>query len=164
MSKKKSQSTAVSNTEQESAASCAQKHFRIGWWALLLFLTLGIVLESLHGFKVGWFLDVGTEMRRLMWRLAHAHGALLGLVHIAFGSTVLWADAWSSGRRAAASYCLIAGSILLPAGFFLGGLFIYDGDPGLGALLIPPGALALLISVSLTALGAKTRPPKNSSS
>ena len=27
-------------------------------------------------------------MRRLMWTLAHAHGTLLGLVHIAFAVTV----------------------------------------------------------------------------
>ena len=61
---------------------------RFGWWSLLLFLTLGIVLEAMHGFKVGWHLDVGNEARRLLWTLAHAHGTLLALIHIGFALTV----------------------------------------------------------------------------
>ena len=28
-----------------------------------------------------------TEARRLMWTLAHTHGTLLGLVHLAFSAT-----------------------------------------------------------------------------
>ena len=27
-----------------------KRHLRFGWWALLLFLTLGLGLEALHGF------------------------------------------------------------------------------------------------------------------
>ena len=41
----------------------------------------------------------------------------------------------------------MAASFLLPGGFFLGGTFIYGGDPGLGILLTPLGALALLVAV-----------------
>ena len=61
-----------------------RRHLRFGWWSLLGFLILGLALELLRGFKVGLYLDVPNETRRLMWTLAHAHGALLGLVHIAF--------------------------------------------------------------------------------
>jgi len=43
---------------------------------------------------------------------------------------------------------------LMPAGFFLGGLFIYSGDPGLGILLVPAGGLLLVVAVFLTACGA----------
>ena len=86
--------------DEDLGTSCANRHFRIGWWSLLLFLSLGIVMEALHGFKVGWFLDVGMETRRLMWRLAHAHGTLLSLLHIAFGGMVLWVDEWPVARRA----------------------------------------------------------------
>ena len=42
-------------------------HLRVGWWSLLVFLTVGIVLETLHGFKVGFYLDVGNDTRRMMW-------------------------------------------------------------------------------------------------
>jgi len=58
---------------------------RFGWWSLLLFTALGLGLESLHGFKVRAYLDVSNETRRLMWTLAHAHGALLSVLHVVFG-------------------------------------------------------------------------------
>ena len=49
------------------------------------------------------------------------------------------------------------GSILLPGGFFISGLYIYDGDPGLGIILVPFGAIAMLIAFVLTAQGARTK-------
>src|SRR5262245_50656003 len=64
------------------------RHRRFGWYALLIFSCLGVALETLHGLKVGWYLDTTNETRRLMWTLAHAHGTLLGLVHIALASSV----------------------------------------------------------------------------
>ena len=45
---------------------------------------------------------------------------------------------------------LRVGAILLPGGFLLGGLHIYDGDPGLGIVLAPIGALAFVASMALT--------------
>src|SRR4051794_6786004 len=68
----------------EDRHNYVRSHLRFGWWSLLLFLTLGMVLEGLHGFKVAWYLNVSTQTRRLLWTLAHAHGTALGLVHIAF--------------------------------------------------------------------------------
>ena len=65
-----------------------RKHLRVGWLALLVFLSLGIILESLHGFKVGLYLDVSNQTRRFMWTLAHAHGTLLALVNLAFALTL----------------------------------------------------------------------------
>lgn len=124
-----------------------QRHFRFGWWSLLLFLTLGLVLESLHGFKVQGFLAEQYEARRLVWRLAHAHGALLGLVHIAFAYTLTVTGISSFKRARLASTCLNAASVLLPGGFFAGGIYIYDGDPGLGVFLAPIGGLALMVAV-----------------
>lgn len=131
--------------------SFCRVHLRFGWWSLLAFLTLGIVLESMHGFKVGWYLDVSNETRRLMWTLAHAHGVLLSLVHIAFGLTTHVLPTAVGSRRRVASSCLVAASILLPGGFFLGGFFIYDGDPGLGIYLVPVGALLLFTAVFMIA-------------
>ena len=48
------------------------RNLRFGWWSLLVFLSLGGVLEILHGFKIGWYVDVGSDMRQLMFTLAHA--------------------------------------------------------------------------------------------
>jgi hypothetical protein len=47
--------------------------------------------------------------------------------------------------------------VLLPLGFVVGGIWFYGGDPGLGVFLVPVGALALLASVTLTALGLHRR-------
>jgi hypothetical protein len=121
----------------ETDPATFQRHMKLGWWSLLVFLSLGIVLESLHGFKVAWYLDVGNEVRRLMWRLAHAHGALLGLVHIAFAVTALTVPVRRPEWRRRASLCLVAAGVLLPAGFLLGGITTYPGDPGPGILLAP---------------------------
>jgi hypothetical protein len=132
-----------------------RRHLRFGWWSLLVFLTLGIVLEGLHAFKVGAYLNVSNSTRRLLWTLAHAHGTALGVVHVAFAFTANYLTNWSTRARAFASGSLMASSILLPGGFFLGGLVIYSGDPGLGILLVPLGAVFLLIAVLLCARAAQ---------
>lgn len=135
------------------------RHLRFGWGSLLVFLTLGIVLEAMHGFKVGWYLNPSNETRRLLWTLAHAHGTLLGLIHIALAAT-LPMIAGVERISAIASPCLMASSVLLPGGFLLGGWFIFESDPGLGILLTPAGAALLMISVfvvfrSISAAGSK---------
>lgn len=122
----------------------SDKHLRFGWWSLFFWLCLGLVLETLHGFKVGWYLDVGAEMRRLMFTLAHAHGTLLALVNLAAGLT---ARAKNTDLPRGASGALVWGAVLLPAGFMLGGLWIHDGDPGVGVALAPVGGFLLLYGV-----------------
>lgn len=124
------------------APSYADRHLRYGWWSVFTFLTLGVVLETLHGFKIGWYLNVDQEMRRLMFTLAHAHGTLLGLVNIAAGLTLRNVNGFVLARSA--SLALLWGALLLPVGFLLGGIVLHDGDPGLGVILVPIGALFLL--------------------
>lgn len=113
------------------------------------------MLESLHGFKVEAYLKVSNETRRLMWTLAHAHGTLLGLVNLAFASTLRGVPSWFEGRRRFASSALLGATVLMPAGFFLGGVFIHAGDPGLGILLVPVGGILLFIAVFMTATELK---------
>ncbi|MEZ4289439.1 MAG: hypothetical protein R3E53_02455 [Myxococcota bacterium] len=48
-----------------------------------------------------------------------------------------------------------AGSLLLPGGFLLGGVVVYEGDPGLGVLLAPVGALLVLAGAFVVARGAR---------
>ena len=128
------------------------RHLQFGWWSLLVFLSLGIVLEVLHGFKIGFYLDVSNETRRLLWTLAHAHGALLGLVHLGLAFT---AQQRPGPWVAKASPLLMGASVLLPGGFFLGGFGIEGGDPGLEILLLPVEALLLLGAVVLVASGSR---------
>lgn len=127
---------------------------RFGWWGLAVFACLGLGLEALHGLKVGFFLDVGNETRRLMWTLAHAHGTLLSLLHIAWGATLFMLGPAPSPRprRQRATRLLRLSTVLMPGGFALGGAWIHGGDPGIAtALLVPPGAVALLIALGLAA-------------
>jgi hypothetical protein len=121
------------------------------------------VLETLHGFKVAWYVNTGeAETTRLMLRLAHAHGTFLALLHLAFAWTATQASSPASRSRSVASRSLQAAGILIPAGFFLAGLpgfvktgglrlGVLGGDPGLGIVLVPLGALLLLLAVFLTA-------------
>lgn len=154
--KKREPQSGAKGASSGSLNGLVRKHLRIGWSGLLLFLTLGIVLETLHGFKVGYFLDVSNQTRRFMWTLAHAHGTLLALVNLAFAMTVHLLPRWADKDKGLASTCLLGATILMPAGFFLGGVFIYGGDPGLGIFLLPVGAVMLLVAVFKTATGIKT--------
>lgn len=148
-----------------------RRHLRFGWWSLFVFATLGLVLESLHGFKVGAYLNVSNETRRLMWTLGHAHGSMLALVHVAWAVTLRALPEVDMPNAGLISHALRASSVLLPGGFFLGGVVFYSGDPGLGILLVPAGAVCLLYAVAATArvaAGARggrseesARPPRN---
>jgi hypothetical protein len=85
-----------------------------------------------------------------MWTLAHAHGTLLALVNLAFAATLPMLSL-SAKNRGLVSVLLSSATLLMPVGFFLGGLVIYSGDPGFGIVLVPIGALFLLIAVFLVA-------------
>ncbi len=143
----------MSSPEGEGARA-ARLHLRFGWWTLLGFLAFGAVLEAFHALKLPLYLDAENHSRRLMWTLAHAHGALLGLVHIALSSTLERVPAWPERARWLASRSLLSATVLIPGGFFLGGLDIHGGDPGLGVALLPPGAVLLFLSVFLVASAA----------
>ncbi len=133
----------------------SDRNLRFGWWSLLVFLMIGTGLETLHGFKIGWYVDVGNETRRLMFTLAHAHGTALALVNIAAGLTARNMQGFT--LRRSISLALIWAAILLPGGFLLGGIVTYDGDPGLGIWLVPIGALLLFYGIARFALDLSRR-------
>jgi hypothetical protein len=119
-------------------------NLRAGFWALLLFATLGLLLELFHGLKLGFYLDVTNETRRLLLRLAHAHGVLLGLLNVAYA---LAANAFPRLAERLAERALLAALLLMPAGFLLGGVFARDGDPGVSVALAAAGGVALLVGL-----------------
>jgi len=131
------------------------RHLRVGWALVLAFAGFGTALELLHAFKTGWYLSVATETRRLLWTLAHAHGVGLGLVNLALAAVC---PSLPRPLSPVASASLIAGTLLVPGGFLLGGLFVHAGDPGLGAILIPPGAALVLLSLVLIVRASFARP------
>ncbi|MBK8263334.1 MAG: hypothetical protein IPK80_18565 [Nannocystis sp.] len=133
----------------------ARWHLRLGLWSLALFVTMGVALEALHGLKWGSYVDVEASTRRHMWTLAHAHGSLLGLLHVALGLAIERRLLAAGRALTGASWLLLGASVALPAGFFLGGLWFHAGDPGLGILLVPPGGIALAAAMVLAALACE---------
>src|SRR5438067_1242235 len=144
----------MSDARADLRRRLGRRHYLLGWWGLLVFLSLGIGLETLHGFKVGFYLDPAHRLRRLLWTLAHAHGTLLGLVHVGFAAGLGQYGRWTERRLKLASFFLTDALLLLPAGFFLGGLGHSEVDPSPGVLLVPVGALLLLVAVGLIAWSA----------
>lgn len=118
---------------------------RFGWTSLLLWVLFGVALESAHAFKVSSYLD--DELTRLLLTLAHAHGVGLALVVIAFAATVPEPPSWV--RRS-----LRFSAIAMPLGFALGALAHPEGDPSVGIVLAPLGALALLAALTQTVFRA----------
>ena len=94
-----------------------------------------------------------------MWTLAHAHGALLGLIHVLYALCLRVVPGLAAGFQGPVSVSLIGASLLLPGGFFLGGVDFYGGDPGLGILAVPVGAALLVIAVFLVARASGSAGP-----
>lgn len=143
----------LSSPQLRAAAATVPRfraHLRFGWIGLLIFVVLGISLEALHAWKSPTYLGVGNETRRLMWTLAHAHGIGLSLVHLGFAATLAMCSSANAAKLELASRALSWASILIPLGFFLGGVVTYEADPGIGVLLVPVGALALVVALSRT--------------
>lgn len=129
-------------------------NLRLGWTLLLLFMAGGLLLEALHGIKLPLYLE--NHLRRELWTLAHAHGALLAILNLVYAGQAsrLLED---PVRRRRASLTLAAGAVLMPAGFFLGGIGNSESDPSLAILLTPLGALLLLHAAASCTLAAWRR-------
>lgn len=125
---------------------------RFGWWSLGAFTLLGLGLDACHALKVPFYLDAGHETTRLLLRLSHSHGTGLAVLNIAYALT---AKAYPSVAKPFASAALLAATILMPAGFFLGGLWARQ-DPGLGVILVPAGVVALLAAIVAIARAVKS--------
>jgi hypothetical protein len=78
-----------------------------------------------------------------MWTLAHAHGAMLGILLLVFAALAPSVIA-SARDRSRVAGLLGAGALLMPLGFLLGGILNSEGDPSLGILLVPAGGLILI--------------------
>jgi hypothetical protein len=130
-----------------------QKTVRMGWLLLAIALPFGVTLEALHGFKVQAYL--ASDMRREMWRLAHAHGTLLGMLCLV--SAALAEAHIPEAIRARVLAMIRWGAVMMPLGFFLGGVLNSEGDPSLGILLVPPGALLLIAALVRAALAPRAK-------
>jgi len=129
-------------------------HLRLGWLLLLVGVLAGVFVEGLLGFK--WAGLLSDPLRRELLRLAHFHAGLLGLVNLVYAGFADPSGVTEPVRRAA-SVALRWGTVCLPLGFLLGGLWHPEGDPGLGIVLVPLGAaaIALALAVQVRACGGR---------
>jgi hypothetical protein len=117
---------------------------------MALWIALGLVLEGLLGTKQ--FAYLGEPVRREMWRLAHAHGVLMAAVFI------LVSRLHGFGGRVAPERLMAAGAVLMPLGFFLGGLAPTETDPWVGVWLAPLGGFFYLLGLVITLQGRMDAP------
>ncbi len=122
-----------------------RRHLVEGWGTLTLFVLLGASLEVLLAFKIGFYTRADQTTFRLMWRLAHGHGTLMGLLHFAFAFTLNRLERDDFPQPAGLySGCLTGATLLIPGGFFLAAQGSAEGDPGVAIALVPVGAVLLL--------------------
>src|SRR5262245_29039527 len=128
------------------------------WAGIAFWMAIGLFLEGLLGYKApAYMLD---QQRRELFRLAHSHGVLLNFLLIA---AALCSAYISPPRIANLSFRI--GSVLIPAGFMLAGIWHPEGDPGLAIWMVPPGALLVIfgaVGTAITWLNKKSvAPPSN---
>lgn len=155
MSKKKkgTPSEAPPAAAESSPDAVSRSSLVLGWTMIGVFLALGLVLESFHLVKLPFYLDL--RLRRELWTLAHAHGTLLGAVNVLLGLSAARL-VHDPVRLRLAARLLGAGSLLVPSGFLLGGLWQAEGDPSLFIVLVPAGALLALLGVGLVIAGSRS--------
>lgn len=129
-----------------------RRHRRFGWTLLAVAAAFGSTLEALLAFKAVPYLE--DPLRRQFWSLAHFHAAFFSLANVAFAQQLARRAGGVAAPSPSTSWALLAGSTLMPLGFFLGGLVHPEGDPGLGIFLAPPGGLCLLYAFGALAFGA----------
>jgi hypothetical protein len=119
---------------------------------IAVWMTLGVLLEGLIGFKTPAYLQ--DSVRRELFRLAHAHGTLLSLLLLGIG---LLCDRFELELNPAILWALRLGVITLPLGFLLGGVWHFESDPGLGIWLVPVSAVVVVFAIVGVALEMRKR-------
>lgn len=132
----------TSPTNEQETAQLVRRHLTFGWLGLSLGAIGGLTLEALHAFKAPIYLNVDAATTRLMWRLAHAHLGVLSLMSFGFAFTMIQVP----GNWRVTSRWLLFGSVCLPLGFFLAGFGAKGGDPGFGIVLVPGGAVGVVMA------------------
>jgi hypothetical protein len=121
-----------------------------GWLSLAFWISFGLLLESLMAYKAPAYLD--DAQRRELFRLAHAHGSVLGMVLII---AAIWGRGIGARISRVAVIALRLGALVMPLGFLAAGLWHPESEPGLAIWLVPAGALPLIFSLTSIALSSR---------
>jgi len=139
---------------QPVTANYSERMIFQGWVSIALWMSVGLLLEGLLGYKIPAYLS--DPQRRELFRLAHTHGTFLGLVLVA---AALCAQRTGGNPPRLARMALRVGSILMPVGFLLAGIWHPEGDPGPAIWIVPPAALMLIFGAIAIALTFFKKPP-----
>ena len=120
------------------------------WLSIAIWMTFGLLLEGFLGYKIPAYLQ--DQQRRELFRLAHTHGAFLGLLLLV---AVLATHRFNLTPPRAAQVALRIGTSVVPIGFLLAGIWHYEGDPGLAIWLVPPAALLIVFGAIAFALASR---------
>lgn len=105
-------------------------------------MAFGLLFEGLIGYRSPAYLN--DPIRRELFRLAHAHGAILSLL-------LLIADQYLTSRGIAiprlAMLSLRIGAVIMPFGFLLGGIWHTETDPHFSIILSPIGGVMLIFGI-----------------
>ena len=92
----------MNDDQSRDVRALCTRHLRFAWWSLLCFVILGITLEALHAFKIGWSVEANLAAANAELRKA-AEGNLV-LAQTALGMLRLnegdWPEAAMWLRRA----------------------------------------------------------------
>lgn len=121
-----------------------------GWLSVAFWMSFGLLLESLMAYKSPGYLD--DPQRRELFRLAHAHGSLLGVVLVV---AAIWARGAGARLSRLAIMALRLGTAVMPLGFLAAGLWHPESDPGFAIWLVPAGALPLIFGLTSIALSSR---------
>ena len=110
-----------------------RKNIITGIAVLVFFLVLGAYLKSQIGSGEEWM----KSMRHGMWKAAHVHGSIFGMLNILLG-LLIGAFSLNGGLVRAASLLAVAGAIFMPFGLFL------TGVASAFKVLTPVGGLAMI--------------------
>ncbi len=113
--------------------------FCFAWICLWIFF--GLLLDSFMGMKQLFYLS--NPIRREMWRLAHTHGTLMTLVFLAYVH-------FRGIAKKQHENMMFIGALLMPVGFFLGGIVTTEIDPFVGVFLVPIGGLLFVLGLLLS--------------
>lgn len=113
--------------------------FCFAWICFWIFF--GLLLDSFLGTKQLFY--ISNPMRREMWRLAHTHGTLITLVFLAYMH-------FRGIAKKQHENMMFIGAILMPVGFFLGGIVTTEIDPFVGVFLVPIGGFLFVLGLLLS--------------
>lgn len=152
MAKPTTPALAAKLEESPAGAAVCNSMGRQGWIGFAIWMTFGLLLEGLLGYKIPSYL--ADPQRRELFRLAHSHGTLLSLLLVL---AALWIERGHAAPHRAACFILRLGTVLLPVGFLIAGIWHFESDPGFAIWLVPSGTVLVIFAVIALFVSRKSR-------